>query len=447
MKENNTNYPNLKQIEQLVWRMLQETFSVVMKSVLEDMDQQIAEERDKKRYRLKEKRTTTITSLFGDIQLERNYYQDQEKGEYVYLLDRYLEFEGGGALSPMVEEAALELAISGPSYRKAADMLETLLGYRVISHETIRQHLLQISTISKERQPVNGSVLFVEVDGLYIKRQRKGKKGKEEKIAAIHQGWEINGKRVSLKNKRHFVYRTNQPFWEAFEDFLIENFEYDPMVHKLVINGDGAGWITACREYFKGRAFFSIDRFHVAREIRSLFRKHPRYRQMQKALASYDGQKLLSELNSAVGTLETEAQEERLAQLIGHLEKYPEALGDYREWLKKHGIETKGMRPMGSAEATMSVFAKRLKNGRSWVDKGVSAMMTGLVAFLDKLSLKTLFGRVESWTEAKEEKKLPRRFVKKMTSTIKQTTRDNLLYLKNKANIPIYKTLKELTGF
>ncbi|WP_374723778.1 UPF0236 family transposase-like protein [Calidifontibacillus erzurumensis] len=174
------------------------------------MDQQIAEERDKKRYRLKEKRTTTITSLFGDIQLERNYYKDQEKGEYVYLLDRYLEFEGGGSLSPMVEETALEMAISGPSYRKAADMLETLLGYRVISHETIRQHLLQISTIPKDRQPVDGSVLFVEVDGLYIKRQGKG---------------------------------------------------------KLVINGDGAGWITACREYFKGRAFFSIDRFHVAHDF------------------------------------------------------------------------------------------------------------------------------------------------------------------------------------
>src|SRR5690606_29657867 len=112
---------------------------------------------------------------------------DQEKGEYVYLLDRYLEFEGGGALSPMVEEAALELAISGPSYRKAADTLEALLGYRVISHETIRQHLLQISKILKERQPVERPVLFVEVDGLYIKRQGKGKKGKEEKIAAIHQ--------------------------------------------------------------------------------------------------------------------------------------------------------------------------------------------------------------------------------------------------------------------
>ena len=52
MQKNTTEFPNLKQIEQLVWRQLQETFSRVMKTLLEDMDQQIAEERDKKRYRL-----------------------------------------------------------------------------------------------------------------------------------------------------------------------------------------------------------------------------------------------------------------------------------------------------------------------------------------------------------------------------------------------------------
>ncbi|WP_373277943.1 UPF0236 family transposase-like protein [Amphibacillus sediminis] len=59
---------------------------------------------------------------------------------------------------------------------------------------------------------------------------------------------------------------------------------------------------------------------------------------MQKALASYDSQKLMTELNSAVGTLEKEEQEERLDQLIHQLEKYPEALGDYRDWLKEQGI-------------------------------------------------------------------------------------------------------------
>nr|WP_280510712.1 UPF0236 family protein [Caldibacillus debilis] len=44
-----------------------------------------------------------------------------------------------------MEEAAIELAIQGPAYRKAARTLETLLGYRVISHETIRKYLLEAS--------------------------------------------------------------------------------------------------------------------------------------------------------------------------------------------------------------------------------------------------------------------------------------------------------------
>ena len=64
MQKNNTVYPNLKQIEQLVWRQLQETFSKVMKTLLEDLDKQIAEERNKKRYRLLDKRTTKNSHYF-----------------------------------------------------------------------------------------------------------------------------------------------------------------------------------------------------------------------------------------------------------------------------------------------------------------------------------------------------------------------------------------------
>ncbi|MED1674307.1 ISLre2 family transposase, partial [Pallidibacillus thermolactis subsp. kokeshiiformis] len=59
----------------------------------------------------------------------------------------------------------------------------------------------------------------------------------------------------------------------------------------------------------------------------------------------------------------------------------------------------------------------------------------------------TLFGKVERWTETKEEKNPPKHYAEKVTSTIGEVTRDNLLYLKGKANIPVYKTLKELAGF
>ncbi|REJ30113.1 UPF0236 family transposase-like protein [Caldibacillus debilis] len=43
---------------------------------------------------------------------------------------------------------------------------------------------------------------------------------------------------------------------------------------------------------FKPRAFFYFDRFHLARKIRGLFRNHRRYREMRKALESFDGKKL-----------------------------------------------------------------------------------------------------------------------------------------------------------
>lgn len=446
MKNDNTIYPTLKELEQLMWKTLQETFSVVMTSVLEEYDQQIANERDKQRFHLKDKRNMTIESLFGEIELKRNYYRDRQTGSYVYLLDQYLGFEGIKGFSPLVEEAAIELAVTSPSYRKAARTLEMLLGYRVISHEAIRQHLLDVEALQKGRQTLIKPVLFVEVDGLYLKRQEKRIKGKEEKIAAVHQGWEINGKRVSLKEKRHYVHRGKEPFWEGFETFLMDNYEYDPTIHRLVINGDGANWITICREEFQDRAFFIIDRFHVARDIRRLFAEHPRYHAMTKALAKYDGERLIIELNSAVGTLESESKEERLEALISQLEQYPKALGDYRVWLKEQGIDTEGMRPMGSAEGTMSVFAKRLKNGRSWVEEGASAMMTAMVARMDKLPLRTLIGHVKSWTEP-EETKPPKHYLEKVTSTIGEATRDNIMYLKRRANIPVYRALNDLKGF
>ncbi|WP_413432301.1 UPF0236 family transposase-like protein [Anoxybacillus flavithermus] len=49
------------------------------------------------------------------------------------------------------------------------------------------------------------------------------------------------------------VHQTNEPIWEAVENFLMKEYSYDPFEDWVVINGDGAPWITACREYFGDR--------------------------------------------------------------------------------------------------------------------------------------------------------------------------------------------------
>ena len=93
----------------------------------------IAENRDKRRF-----------------QLKRNYYFDCETGKYVSLLDQYLVFDGGQMMSPVVQDLAIELAVSGVSYRQASDALEKLLGYPVISHEGVRQQVLNTEVIPKK---------------------------------------------------------------------------------------------------------------------------------------------------------------------------------------------------------------------------------------------------------------------------------------------------------
>jgi len=411
----------MKELETITYRALQESFSQVMAETLIELDEAIALGRDKKRYYLKDKRTLKFESVFGQVELERNYYQDRESGKYVYLLDQYLAFDGAKGMSPVVQDLAMELAVTGVSYRQAGKAMEKLLGYPVISHEGIRQQILQTEVVAEESVPLEQEVLFVEVDGLYTKSQGKKKKGREIKIASVHQGWEMNGKRAKLVEKRHYIHEGKKPFWEAFEDYLMTTYEYDPTKHHLVINGDGAKWITSCRDYFQQNVTFVIDRFHVARDVQRIFRDHPRYRTIRKKLAKYDWEGFVVELNSAVGTLEHEKKEEQLEELIKQLSQYPKALGDYREKLKNKGIDTTGFRPMGSAEGTMSVFAKRLKNGRSWSDKGLDKFSSIMVALKDKLEIKTPHGILEQTQEVTEEKP-PKHFVEKLKDSAAEAT-------------------------
>lgn len=232
MNKNTIELPTFKEIEADLFRNMQEVYADAFRELLQKLDQQIAETRDKSRFQMKDKRSVTIGSLFGNVEFTRNYYFDRHSHEYVFLLDRALQFDGALGLSPLLRESAVELAVKGTSYRQAAESIELLLGYRALSHETIRQHLLEAESIRKDApSDPKRQVLFVEVDGLFVKRQGARQKGREEKIAAIHEGWKRSGKRVELVGKRHYHHTGKGPFWEGFEAFLMDTYDYSPDRH------------------------------------------------------------------------------------------------------------------------------------------------------------------------------------------------------------------------
>ena len=62
------------------------------------------------------------------------------------------------------------------------------------------------------------------------------------------------------------------------------------------------------------------------------------------------------------------------------LRRHRKHLEDYRKTLEANGIDTTGMRPMGSAEAQMRVLAKRTKRGGySWSERGSRAMLEAVM--------------------------------------------------------------------
>ncbi|MCD8508762.1 MAG: UPF0236 family protein, partial [Bacillus sp. (in: Bacteria)] len=101
---------------------------------------------------------------------------------------------------------------------------------------------------------------------------------------------------------------------------------------------------------------------------------------------------------------------------------------------------------------TMSVFARRVKNGRSWSTKGLDKFIGLMVALRDRLEVKTLKGRLNQVLElpegktSKEESKPPKYFVEKLKNSAAEATRNNMAYLHNAIGKPIVAALKGLRG-
>jgi hypothetical protein len=384
MRECNTDFPTMKELETLLFRKLQEQFAAGMARILEELDEYLMHQRDHSRFRLKDQREVQIDTIFGTVRFKRRLYQDRVNGQHVFLLDRMLAFDGREKLSPFLEEVAIEFASQGPSYRDSAKRLETLLGYRALSHEAIRDKLIaraeQEATVLPEATRRSARVLFVEVDGLYTSLQRHRKRGMENRMAIVHEGWEQDGSRVRLKYKRHYLHTTKGDFWEGFGDFLVRHYDVDEYTW-LVVNGDGAEWIGECESYFH-RCIYTLDRFHVARELRRFLGHLPEtWQKVRQTLAAFDADTLLATVDSVPEAKIPEVHRNEWRKYVAYLRRHRAHLIDYRKVLREAGIDTTGMRPMGSAEAQMRVMAKRTKRGGySWSVRGVQAMLRAIMA-------------------------------------------------------------------
>ena len=107
----------------------------MVKTYLEDTDKRLLEERDKKRYRSKGKRKTSVKTKLGVVEYERRIYLDTEQNKHVFLLDESIWAQDIGLVDEQMCNSISEMICVMP-YRKVAETISETTGLD-ISHQAV----------------------------------------------------------------------------------------------------------------------------------------------------------------------------------------------------------------------------------------------------------------------------------------------------------------------
>lgn len=121
------NLVSFKMLEQKIYDYVCELGRLITKQVLESYDAKLAESRDKKIYRGKGKRKTSIKNVYGEVEYRRTVYNTKtEQGEkaYIYLLDEAMQMDKIGLISTNLAEK-IAMTVTEAPYRVAAETISS----------------------------------------------------------------------------------------------------------------------------------------------------------------------------------------------------------------------------------------------------------------------------------------------------------------------------------
>lgn len=381
-------------LEKEIFRIGCEFAVDLMSQVLKQLDKHLESTRDKKKYRHKGRRLTTLKTLMGEVTYNRAVYETElETGEKacVYLLDKALELETFGKVTASLAARIAENA-SVCSYRETAANVSSMTG-QTISHggawnviQDLGEKLSEIEKADAEsaknsqgRGNLITQILFEEADGVWINMQGKDrpKKGRkcELKMAVAYDGWEKTGKeRYTLRNKVMVCgFEDSREFQRKKEGAIAASFDTDEIAIRI-LNGDGGGWIKG--GLVDADVHFQLDPFHKNREIIRKVRDKSQRETVIKLLSEKRVNDLLVYIKSIAELSEDEGEKKKLTELYGYFSSNKEGLIPYQERGLKLPSPPEGVeyRNMGTMEHQVcDGAAKRMKHQKaSWSKKGAS---------------------------------------------------------------------------
>lgn len=413
------NLVSFKELEKKIFQYVCELGRKITRIMLENYDRELAEGRDKKQYRNKGKRSTTIKTVYGEVTYGRNVYRTKtEDGEtaYIYLLDEAMHMDKIGLISTNLAEK-IAMTITESPYRATADTISSTCGQSISAGgvwnliqqlgERIDEEELhavkQMDADQTEGEAVI-PVLFEEMDGVWLHMQdkkHKKRKKQEMKVFTMYEGWDAGKKnRSTLVGKTMLAgMEKSREFHEKREALIRKKYNADE-IEQRILNGDGGSWI---KEPYDPDVIFQLDRYHIYQEI---LRKLSDKRAQNEARELFESEKIKELLefiriyaDSVDSADEKDTRAKKARELYQYLNNNREGLLPYQKQGKqipepKEGIEYRGMGVQESQNCT--VITMRMKHRRMrWSESGANH----LAKVLCRKENRELIDTIERYTD------------------------------------------------
>ena len=404
---------SFKELEQEIFRKICEIGREMTVEILEAYDRELMEKRDRKTYRHKGQRQTTIKTVYGEVTYTRAVYETMDEygtKRYVYLLDETLELENVGLISENYA-SMLVSEITEMSYRACAEKASQMTGQRISAMgvwnvvqalgKKVCEEEKELVKAHKEglvRGKRVAPVLFEEADGVWLSLQGKDRRKNgfdkaEMKVSIAYDGWkDKGGQRYELDGKVSSAgFEKAKDFQKAREALIASEYDLEKTDLRL-INGDGAKWI---RNTADKSTVFQLDPFHRNSAIRENIKDGKARSDIHKYLGECDIDGLFGYLEMYRNSLAEEEWIEKAQILIEYFQNNREGLLPYQKMDLDIPESPEGLcyRNMGTMENHVcSIIAHRMKGRRcSWTLKGGN--------HLAKILAKKQMGRLYEVTE------------------------------------------------
>ena len=345
------NLVSFKELEQKIFSYVCELGREITQIMLESYDKELAEGRDKKVYRGKGSRRTSIKTIYGEVVYSRRVYQTKtEDGQsaHVFLLDQAMGMDKIGLISTNLAEK-IALTVTESPYRTTAAVISQTCGQSIsaqgvwnlmqrLGERIDEEEQYEVSRMEAgQAEGIRGlPVLFEEMDGVWLSMQdehhRKRKK-QEMKVFTMYEGWDAEKEkegRSSLVGKTMLAGMEDSKTFHAKREACIHK-KYDAdEIGQRILNGDGGSWI---REPYDPEALFQLDRYHIYQEVLRKLGDKKVQQEIRGFLEKEQIEEMLEYLqiyaNSVESPDEGDTRSKKARELLKYLENNREGLLPY----------------------------------------------------------------------------------------------------------------------